>query len=114
VRGIIKGVERLAHCENTLSNGIKPLARNEHFRGENYMEPFLGQIQLLPYNFAPHDWALCDGQTLQISQNTALFALLGTNFGGDGRTTFALPKLAGPAASVAYYIALQGIFPARD
>ena len=78
------------------------------------MEPFLGQIQLLPYNFAPRGWALCDGQILSIAQNTALFALIGTNFGGDGKATFALPKLAGPSASVAYYIALQGIFPSRE
>lgn len=78
------------------------------------MEPFLGQIQLFPYNFAPQGWALCDGQILQISQNTALFALLGTNFGGNGQTTFGLPKLAGPAAAVGYYIALQGIFPQRQ
>ena len=78
------------------------------------MEPFLGQIQMLPYNFAPRGWALCDGQILSIAQNTALFSLIGTNFGGDGKATFALPKLAGPAASVAYYIALQGIFPSRE
>lgn len=115
MRCIIKNVERPPICENTLSNGIKPLTRNEYFEEKTkYMEPFLGQIQLLPYNFAPRGWALCNGQILQISQNTALFALLGTNFGGDGRTTFALPKLAGPADSLAYYIALQGIFPARD
>ena len=78
------------------------------------MEPFLGQIQLLPYTFAPRGWMLCDGQSLSIAQNTALFSLIGTNFGGDGKTTFALPKLAGPATSVGYYIAVQGIFPARD
>ena len=77
------------------------------------MEPFLGQIQLFPYNFAPKGWALCDGQSLSIGQNTALFALIGTNFGGDGKTTFALPKLAGPATAVGYYIALEGIFPSR-
>ncbi|MQA28556.1 MAG: tail fiber protein [Luteitalea sp.] len=78
------------------------------------MEPFLGQIQLFPYTFAPRGWALCDGRSLPISQNQALFALIGTNFGGDGRTTFALPKLAGPAADLGYYIALQGIFPSRE
>ena len=78
------------------------------------VEPFLGQIQLLPYNFAPQGWALCDGQVLPISENTALFSLLGTNFGGDGRQTFALPKLAGPSEAVAYYIALVGIFPQRS
>jgi microcystin-dependent protein len=78
------------------------------------MDPLLGQIQLFPYNFAPQGWSLCDGQILQISQNTALFALLGTNFGGDGKTTFALPKLAHPAAAIAHYIALRGAFPSRD
>ena len=59
------------------------------------MEPFLGQIQAYGFNFAPRGWALCDGQTLEISQNNALFALLGTTFGGDGRTTFKLPDLRG-------------------
>jgi microcystin-dependent protein len=78
------------------------------------MEPFLGQIQLLPYTFAPRQWARCDGQTVQISTNTALFSLLGTNFGGDGRTTFALPKLEGPSENLCYYIAVQGIYPPRE
>ncbi len=59
------------------------------------MEPFLGQITLFPYNFAPNGWALCEGQLLPISQNTALFSLLGTQFGGDGVRTFALPDLRG-------------------
>jgi microcystin-dependent protein len=58
-------------------------------------EPFLGQLVLVPYNFAPKGWALCNGQLLSISQNTALFALLGTTYGGDGMTTFALPDLRG-------------------
>lgn len=57
------------------------------------MEPFIGQIQLFGFNFAPRGWAKCEGQLLSISQNTALFSLLGTTFGGDGRTTFALPDL---------------------
>jgi microcystin-dependent protein len=78
------------------------------------MEPFLGQIQLLPYNFPPKGWALCDGRSLSIAPNTALFALIGTTFGGDGRTTFSLPSLKGPSDGVAYYIALQGIFPSRE
>ena len=59
------------------------------------MEPFIGEIRLVPYTFAPKGWALCAGQLLSISQNTALFSLLGTNYGGDGRTTFALPDLRG-------------------
>ncbi|MDC8004526.1 tail fiber protein [Aureisphaera galaxeae] len=59
------------------------------------MEPFIGQIMPVGFNFAPRGWALCDGQLLPISSNTALFSLLGTTFGGDGRTTFALPDLRG-------------------
>jgi len=59
------------------------------------MDPFLGQIALFPYNFAPTGWALCQGQLMPISQNTALFSLLGTQFGGDGRSNFALPDLRG-------------------
>ena len=57
------------------------------------MTPFLGQIQAFGFNFAPRGWARCDGQLLPISQNSALFSLLGTMYGGDGRTTFALPDL---------------------
>jgi microcystin-dependent protein len=56
-------------------------------------DPFLGEIRMCGFNFAPQGWAFCNGQLLAISQNTALFALLGTQFGGDGRTTFALPNL---------------------
>ncbi|MBT8188695.1 MAG: phage tail protein [Croceitalea sp.] len=59
------------------------------------MNPFLGQIQPFGFNFAPRGWATCEGQLLPISQNTALFSLLGTTFGGDGRTTFGLPDLRG-------------------
>lgn len=61
-------------------------------------EPFIGEIRLVPYNFEPRGWAFCNGQLLPISQNTALFSLLGTNYGGDGRTTFALPDLRGRVA----------------
>ncbi len=59
------------------------------------MDPFLGQIQPFGFNFAPRGWAKCDGQLLPISSNSALFSLLGTMYGGDGRTTFALPDLRG-------------------
>ncbi|MEN9488521.1 MAG: hypothetical protein RL494_786 [Bacteroidota bacterium] len=59
------------------------------------IDPYLGQIILVPYNFAPVGWARCDGQLLPIAQNTALFSLLGTQFGGNGTTTFALPDLRG-------------------
>jgi len=60
-------------------------------------DPFLGEIRMFGGNFAPQGWALCNGQLLSISQNTALFSLLGTNYGGDGRTTFGLPDLRGRA-----------------
>lgn len=59
------------------------------------MTPFLGQIQAFGFNFAPVGWAMCNGALLAISSNTALFSLLGTIYGGDGRTTFALPDLRG-------------------
>jgi microcystin-dependent protein len=58
-------------------------------------EPFLGMIIIVPYNFAPRGWAFCNGQILPIAQNTALFSLLGTTYGGNGQTTFALPDLRG-------------------
>lgn len=61
------------------------------------MDPFIGEIVMFGGNFAPRGWALCDGQLLAISQNTALFSILGTTYGGDGRTTFALPDLRGRA-----------------
>lgn len=58
-------------------------------------DPFLGQIMMVGFNFAPRGWATCDGQILAISQNSALFALLGTTFGGNGTVTFGLPDLRG-------------------
>jgi microcystin-dependent protein len=60
--------------------------------------PFLGEIRVFPFNFAPVGWAFCDGSLIQISQNTALFSLLGTTYGGDGVRTFALPNLQGRVA----------------
>ena len=56
-------------------------------------EPFLGEIRMLAFNFAPVNWAFCNGEVIPIQQNTALYSLLGNQFGGDGRTTFALPDL---------------------
>jgi microcystin-dependent protein len=58
-------------------------------------EPFLGELRIMSFSFPPKNWALCNGQLLPINQNAALFSLLGTNYGGDGRTTFALPNLQG-------------------
>jgi microcystin-dependent protein len=60
-------------------------------------EPFVAEIRIVAFNFAPRGWAFCDGQLLPISQNTALFSLIGTTYGGDGRSTTALPNLQGRA-----------------
>jgi microcystin-dependent protein len=59
--------------------------------------PFLAEIRIFPFNFAPKGWAFCDGQILPLSQNTALFSLLGTTYGGDGKSNFALPNMQGNA-----------------
>jgi len=82
---------------------------------EPHVEPFIGQIELFPFNFAPQGWALCEGQLLPISQNTPLFSLLGTTYGGDGSTNFALPSLKGKGVdpNLHYCIALQGVYPSR-
>jgi len=58
-------------------------------------DPFVAEIRIFPFNFAPHGWAFCDGQLLPLSQNTALFSLLGTTYGGNGKSNFALPNLQG-------------------
>jgi microcystin-dependent protein len=60
-------------------------------------DPFVAEIRIFPFNFAPKGWAWCDGQLLPLSQNTALFSLLGTTYGGNGKTNFALPDLQGRA-----------------
>jgi microcystin-dependent protein len=60
-------------------------------------DPFVAEIRIFGFNFAPKGWAFCNGQILPISQNTALFSLLGTTYGGDGKSTFALPNLQGNA-----------------
>ena len=60
-------------------------------------DPFVAEIRIFPFNFAPKGWAFCNGQLMPISQNTALFSLLGTVYGGDGKSTFALPNLQGSA-----------------
>ncbi len=76
--------------------GVYP-SRNKEGEEEDPKDgdPFIGQINLFAGNFAPRGWAFCDGQLLPINQNEALFSLLGTMYGGDGRTTFALPDLRG-------------------
>ncbi len=82
-------------------------------------QPFIGEIETFAFNFCPTGWAPLNGQLLPISQNTALFSLVGTRYGGDGQTTFAVP-LAKPVltlaqgASLIQCIALVGIFPSRN
>jgi microcystin-dependent protein len=61
------------------------------------MDPFVAEIRIFPFDFAPKGWAFCDGQILPLSQNTALFSLLGTTYGGDGKSNFALPNMQGSA-----------------
>ena len=80
------------------------------------MEGTIGVVQLFAGNFAPTGWAECKGQLLPINQNTALFSILGTTYGGDGRITFALPNLsnAAPQPGLRYIICVEGIFPSRS
>jgi microcystin-dependent protein len=85
-------------------------------RGEELMNPMLGQIMLFAGNFAPVGWEFCAGQMLPINQNQALFSLLGTTFGGDGEVNFALPDLRtkAPVSGSNYIIAIEGSYPARS
>jgi microcystin-dependent protein len=78
------------------------------------MLPFVGQVEAFAFNFAPQGWAPCDGRLLQIAANTALFSLIGMTYGGDGKSTFALPKLAPVApGGPNFFIALNGTFPPK-
>jgi microcystin-dependent protein len=79
------------------------------------MEPFIGEIRLFPYTFAPVGWHVCNGATIAISTNLPLFSLLGAAFGGDGKTNFAVPNLLDkvPISQGIYCIAMQGVFPER-
>jgi hypothetical protein len=79
-------------------------------------EPFIGEVILFAGNFAPRGWAFAEGQLLAIPQNTALFSIIGTTYGGDGRVTFALPDTRGlePVCGMHYIIALVGVFPSRN
>lgn len=79
------------------------------------MEYYIGFISLLPYNFIPYGWMLCDGSVLQVSQYQALYALIGNTYGGNGSTTFALPNMQGlePVPNMKYCIVPEGLFPVR-
>ena len=92
----------LARTAGALGAGLLALAGRPMLSGTdqaraatNGVEPYIGEIMLFAGNFAPQGWAFCDGQLLPIAPNTALFSLLGTYYGGDGQTTFALPDLRG-------------------
>ena len=89
-------------------------------------DPFVAEIRMFGGDLAPNGWARCNGQLMPISQNAELFARLGTSFGGDGKTTFALPNLRaslpiaadarvglGDRLAVNFFIAMRGIFPSR-
>jgi microcystin-dependent protein len=82
-------VEKLPKCDSGNSNAIK------NVWGGRMAEPFLSEIRMMSFGFPPNGWALCNGQLLPINQNQALFSLLGTTFGGDGRVNFGLPDLRG-------------------
>jgi microcystin-dependent protein len=83
-------------------------------------EGTIGEIKLFAGNFAPYLWSFCNGETLSIVDNQALFSILGTQYGGDGRTTFQLPNLAplketdGGEVPIRYVICLQGLYPRRN
>src|SRR5215510_8922011 len=79
-----------------LSSTISSLT--SHRKGNRIMDAFIGMIVMFGGNFAPRGWAFCNGQLLSIAQNTALFSILGTTYGGNGQTTFALPNLQGRVA----------------
>ena len=78
------------------------------------MDFYIGQIGIFPYSFAPRGWMYCNGQLLPIAEYQALFSLIGTKFGGDGKTTFALPDYQGLAPKgSSYFIYTQGQYPPR-
>lgn len=80
------------------------------------MEGTVGEIRIFAGNFPPYNWAFCNGATLQIAQNPALYSLLGTTYGGDGKSTFKIPNITSPAEvgqQGQYIICLQGLYPRR-
>jgi microcystin-dependent protein len=77
------------------------------------MQPLVGMIIQFAGNFAPEGWAICDGKLFSISQNQVLFSILGTTYGGDGQSTFALPNIPAVKGGGLWIIATEGIYPAR-
>ncbi len=84
------------------------------------MYPLIGSLLLVAYDFVPTGWLLCNGQMLTIAQNAALFSLLGSRYGGDGTTTFAVPNMnrfpmtSANGAPLSWIICIEGTFPSRD
>jgi microcystin-dependent protein len=81
---------------------------------ENEMDGTIGTIQLVAFNYNPQGWYSCDGAMLSVKNHTPLFALIGCTYGGDGRDTFALPKLESPMKGLHYIICNEGVWPTRD
>jgi len=77
------------------------------------MESFIGEITLVAFSYAPPGFLKCQGQTMQISENEALYAILGTRYGGDGQATFLLPNLIAPT-NLNYIICVQGLWPSHS
>ena len=107
------------------AGGIGATALGSPLMSQSGSDPFVGEILTIPYNLAPRGFAFCEGQPLPINQNQALYSLIGTQFGGDGRRTFALPDTRPLEEQMRratrtqvppfrYVIALQGIFPSRS
>ncbi len=78
------------------------------------MNAVLGMIYMFAGSYAPEGYALCDGKLLPIQQNQALFSIVGTTYGGDGITTFGLPKLSAPTPGINYVISTTGMYPSRS
>lgn len=80
------------------------------------MDYYYGYIALFPYHRTPSGWLLCNGQTIAISSNEVLFSLLGTSYGGDGRSNFAIPNMLGlePIPGMNYYICIKGEYPPKQ
>jgi len=78
------------------------------------MEPYIGELSTFAFDWAPRGWMPCNGQVLQISDHTALFSLIGTTYGGDGQSTFALPNVTSAPGQGHVCIALEGVYPPRD
>jgi len=86
-------------------------------KNQNVMDPIMASIMLWPCDWEPRGWLFCNGEELSIAQNTALFSLIGTTYGGDGVTTFLLPNLqsvGSPGAEMRYIICAEGIYPSRQ